>query len=103
MFASKNTVLDSFFDGLGMGLGFTMALLIIGSIREIIGSGTWFGLTVLPASVEPMKILASAPEVSLYLAALLRQFNLFQGKKRQDGEEIHGMCCLPHGRAMRKN
>ena len=51
MFASKNNVLASALDGAGMGLGFTLALFLMGSVREILGSGTWFGLTlfVMPA------------------------------------------------------
>lgn len=56
MFASKNNVLASALDGAGNGLGFTMALLIMGSIREILGSGTWFGMTVCPDFVQPMTI-----------------------------------------------
>ena len=48
MFASKNSVLDSALDGLGMGLGFTLALFVMGTIREIAGKGTWFGLTLFP-------------------------------------------------------
>lgn len=44
MFASKNTVVKSALDGVGMGYGFTLALLVIGSIREILGSVTWFGI-----------------------------------------------------------
>ena len=48
MFASKNPVLDSALDGLGMGLGFTLALFTMGTIREIIGKGTWMGLTLFP-------------------------------------------------------
>lgn len=52
MFASKNGVLDSALDGLGMGLGFTLTLVLMGSIREILGSGTWFGITVIPASID---------------------------------------------------
>ncbi|WP_418667783.1 electron transport complex subunit RsxE [Allofournierella sp.] len=52
MFASKNKVLDSAIDGLGMGLGFTLTLVVMGSIREIIGSGSWFGMTIIPESVE---------------------------------------------------
>ena len=47
MFASKNNVVNSILDGIGMGLGFTLALIIIGSIRELLGAGTWFGLPVL--------------------------------------------------------
>ena len=52
MFASKNKPLDSALDGLGMGLGFTLTLVLMGSIREILGSGTWFGITVIPASID---------------------------------------------------
>ncbi len=48
MFASKNNVLDSALDGLGMGLGFTATLLVMASIREILGAGTFFGMRVLP-------------------------------------------------------
>lgn len=46
MFASKNNVRASFLDGLGMGLGFTLALVLIGAIREVLGSGTFFGLSI---------------------------------------------------------
>lgn len=56
MFASKNNVLASALDGAGNGLGFTLALLIIGSVREILGSGTWFGITVCPDFLQPMTI-----------------------------------------------
>lgn len=49
MFASKNSVLASAIDGLGMGLGFTIVLLIMGSIREILGAGTWFGMSITAA------------------------------------------------------
>ena len=52
MFASKNKPLDSALDGLGMGLGFTLTLVLMGSIREILGSGTWFGIAVIPASID---------------------------------------------------
>lgn len=48
MFASKNNVFDSALDGLGMGLGFTATLLVMASIREILGAGTFFGMRVLP-------------------------------------------------------
>ena len=61
MFASKNGVLDSALDALGMGLGFTIALLMIGSIREILGAGTWFGLQVLPESVSPIAMFSLPP------------------------------------------
>lgn len=56
MFASKNNAFASVLDGLGMGLGFTGSLLIIGSIREILGTGNWFGIKILPDAIEPMTI-----------------------------------------------
>ena len=55
-FASKNPVLPSAVDGLAMGLGFTFALVILGSVREILGNGTWLGLRVLPESYPNMVI-----------------------------------------------
>ena len=51
-YASKNGPLVSTFDGIGMGLGFTLTLVVMGSIREIIGAGSWFGMTIIPESVE---------------------------------------------------
>ncbi|MCI8869399.1 MAG: electron transport complex subunit E [Lawsonibacter sp.] len=75
MFASKNSVLDSALDGIGMGVGFTLTLTLMGSIREILGAGTWmagldgllpflpegFKIQVLPASVDPFTLMTSAP------------------------------------------
>lgn len=60
-FASKNGVLASAVDGAGMGLGFTMALTLIGSIRELIGNGTLFDMQILPAGYQPMLLLVLAP------------------------------------------
>lgn len=57
MFARKRPVFASFLDGAGMGLGFTLALLIMGSIRELIGSGTWFGIQVLSERIAPMTLM----------------------------------------------
>ena len=75
MFASKNGVVDSALDGLGMGIGFTLTLTIMGTIREILGSGTWmagldgllsflpegFAIQILPAAIDPFTIMTSAP------------------------------------------
>ena len=75
MFASKNGIFDSALDGLGMGIGFTITLTIMGSIREILGSGTWmsgldgilpflpkgFAIQVLPDAIDPFTIMTSAP------------------------------------------
>lgn len=56
MFACKNKVLPSILDGLGMGIGFTLSLFIVGSIRELLGTGEWFGIKVMPEIIEPMTI-----------------------------------------------
>jgi electron transport complex protein RnfE len=61
MFANKNSVVDSMFDGIGMGLGFTVALVIIGSIREFFGMGTLFGITITANLIQPMTIFSLAP------------------------------------------
>ena len=59
-FASKNGPVASACDGLGMGIGFTVALVILGSIRELIGNGSIFGMNVLGASYEPMLLIVLA-------------------------------------------
>lgn len=56
MFASKNNAAASVLDGLGMGVGFTLAMLAVSSVREIFGSGTWFGMQIRPDFIEPMQI-----------------------------------------------
>ncbi|NLP30771.1 MAG: electron transport complex subunit E [Clostridiales bacterium] len=61
MFANKNKVIDSAFDGIGMGLGFTLALFIMGTIREILGSGSWMGIVLTANLIEPMSIFMLAP------------------------------------------
>lgn len=61
MFASKNKVLPSILDGLGMGIGFTAALLCMGIIRELLGTGTVFGIPVLAGFVPPIIIFILPP------------------------------------------
>lgn len=61
MFASKNKVLPSILDGLGMGVGFTCTLVVMGAIRELLGCGTIFGLAVTKGHIEPMLIMIMAP------------------------------------------
>ena len=75
MFASKNGIVDSALDGIGMGIGFTITLTIMGSIREILGSGTWmaglgslipalgadFAIQVIPESIDTFSLMTSAP------------------------------------------
>lgn len=61
MFASKNKVLPSILDAIGMGIGFTAALLAMGSIREILGAGTWFGIPITANIIDPMIIMILPP------------------------------------------
>ncbi len=60
-FASKNTVLDSILDGIGMGIGFTFALILMGIIRELLGFGQLFGIQVFPEAVPTIAIMGLAP------------------------------------------
>ena len=69
-FAMKNSPVVSAFDGAGMGLGFTFALVCIGAVREILGAGTVFGVTVMPASYQPISIFILAPGAFFVLACL---------------------------------
>lgn len=80
-YASKNAVVPSIFDGLGMGLGFTVALTIIGVIREILGAGTLFGLSVMPASYDPAIIMILAPGAFFTLGILMALLNVLKAKK----------------------
>ena len=61
MFASKNSIGLSALDGLGMGLGFTGTLVVMGSVREVLGAGTLFGIQVMPAAVAPMTVFITPP------------------------------------------
>ena len=61
MFACKNTVLDAALDGLGMGIGYILTMALMGGIRELIGSGTLLGVTIIPESIDRMTVMNSAP------------------------------------------
>ncbi len=84
-FASKNKVIPSIFDALGMGIGFTIALFLMGSIREIIGNGTWMGFTLNPGTViQPMLILILPPGGFFVFGLLVALFNkLAEGKGKE--------------------
>ena len=85
-YASKNPVLPSIFDGIGMGLGFTVGLTSIGIVRELIGSGKIFGLQVLPDSYEPVTIFILAPGAFFVLACLTALQNKIKNKMVQKGD-----------------
>lgn len=74
-FASKNGVIKSITDGLGMGIGFTLALVLLGIVREILGFGTVFNITLFPEAFEPMSIMTMAPGAFLALGILMAIFN----------------------------
>lgn len=85
-YASKHNVFLAFFDGLGMGLGFTLALTFIGVVREFIGAGKVFGYTVLPSSYEPLTIFIIAPGAFFILAfitAIINKFRIRGGKSEK--------------------
>jgi len=91
-FASKNPVLPSIADGLGMGLGFTGALVLLSSVREIIGTGCWFGIQIMPEGYQPMAIATSPSGGFLFLGLLLLAVNAFvqytERRKAEKEEEI---------------
>lgn len=84
-FASKNTPLLSAVDGLGMGLGFTLALCIISSIREILGNGSIWDIQLYGAHIQPATILIMAPGGFIVLGLLVGAIN-FITKKIKKGE-----------------
>ncbi len=80
-YASKNPVLPSIFDGLGMGLGFTVGLTVIGIIREFLGAGTIFGFTVTSELWDPIKIFTANPGAFFVLAFIVAGINAFAIRK----------------------
>ena len=81
-YASKNPPLLSAMDGLGMGLGFTISLSVIGLIRELLGAGTVFGMQVMPSAYKPIAIFIEAPGAFLVLAVLVIIMNSLKIKNR---------------------
>lgn len=89
-FASKNPVLASAVDGLGMGVGFTLALTLIGMIRELIGSGTLFNFPIMNEGYEPMLIFVLASGGFLTYGLLLGVINAVIGRLRRDKRQEGG-------------
>ena len=91
-FAAKNGVAASVADGLGMGLGFTMSLTFLGSIREILGNGTWFGMAVMPEGFEPLRIMVQAPGAFICLGLILAGMNMLNFRQaRRKGEQAEAL------------
>ena len=74
-YAAKNPPALSAFDGIGMGLGFTLALTLIGLVRELLGAGTAFGFQVMPSFYQPIGIITQAPGAFLVLAFIVAIMN----------------------------
>lgn len=94
-YASKNKVIPSLFDGIGMGLGFTLALTIIGAVRELLGAGQLFNMQVMPDSYVPCSIFVLAPGAFFVLAALTAIQNKIKingEKKGRDMSKIQSGC-----------
>lgn len=77
-FAGKNPILPSIADALGMGLGFTLSLMALGSLREIFGAGTFWGLNVFGPSYKPFTFLVEAPGAFVCLGLMLAVMNVFK-------------------------
>ena len=86
-FASKNGVLKSMLDGIGMGLGFTLALIVLSSFREILGNGTFLGISLFPEGFQPATILILPPGAFIMLGIILMVINIVSAKKKEGGEE----------------
>ena len=94
-YANKHAPLLSIMDGLGMGLGFTVSLTLAGLVREVLGSGTAFGVRILPSSVEPIGIFIQPPGAFLVIALFIIILNAIGIKTRQRKlvEETCDGCC----------
>ncbi len=90
-FACKRAVVDSIFDALGMGVGFTLALVIIAALREMVGSGTLFGLTLVKG-FEPAAMFVLAPGALLTMGLLIGLVNYWH-LRRKDGRQIDKVGC----------
>ena len=92
MFASKHGVVDSAIDGLGMGLGFTLTLVVMSTIREVLGSGSWYGFQIIPESIDRFTFMTT-PAGGFFTFGLLMALVVFvenklgESKKRSIGCE----------------
>ncbi|MCP4546450.1 MAG: electron transport complex subunit E [bacterium] len=103
-FASRNKLIDSIVDGVGMGLGFTLGLMVLGAVREILGSGELLGFPILGSGYTPILVMILPPGAFLALGALLAGMNALEEKRAiRAGEEYVpprslecGSCVLCH-------
>ena len=112
MFANKNKVFDSAIDALGMGAGFTLALALMATIREVFGNGTFMGFSISVLADNHISILTMAPGgffVFGLLIAAVNKFSAHKPKKQEFGctgcpsAEICGKACLNNGEEVAVN
>ena len=82
-FACKNGPIAAALDGLGMGLGFTLAITLLAAIRELIGSGTLFGLRIMSEGYQPMSIAIMAPGGFIILGRLMACVQTMSRRKKE--------------------
>ncbi len=80
MFACKNSVVDSALDGVGMGIGYTLTAVLMATLREVLGSGTWLGFQVLPESLPKITIMTQAPGAFFCFGLLMAGCVWLEGK-----------------------
>ena len=81
-FASRNSPLPAMIDGLGMGTGFTLALFVLGAVRELFGSGTLLGYAVFGSSYQPLILMILPPGAFIAMGLLLAVMNLYDARRR---------------------
>ncbi len=91
LFASKNPIWPSTLDGIGMGLGFLLAMILTGSLRELVGSGSILGITIIPTKPLLLAVLPAGGFFTIGLImALFNWIDLMRGKKLSSGGGAHG-------------
>lgn len=81
-FASKNGIVDSIIDGLGMGIGYTFAIVVLSAIRELIGNGTLLGIQIMGENYEPVMMMVQPPGAFIALGLLIGLVNFLTRKKK---------------------
>lgn len=90
-FASKNGIVPSLVDGLGMGLGYTLALTILSTVRELFGAGTILGYQIMPETYQPASIAIMPPGAFIILGILIGIFNKVRmNNEKKQKEEMEG-------------
>ena len=103
MFANKNGVFDSALDAIGMGIGFTLTLLVMSSIREIIGNGTWYGMKIPVLVDNHISIFTMAPGGFAVFGCLVALVNRLQRKRGKTPKKELGCDSCPAASACGKN